>query len=158
MTPQAGLKQAPPGADEEGFPSIVVPYRTHVTWGDCDPAGIIYYPTYFHWFDTATWNLFASVGLTVMGMIMDGYKMPLVASEIRFQEAAKPGDQCEVRSRIRRWGNKSFEVVHEVYRADDVLLAAGKETRVWVHQLGASSPLTPQRVPEEIRERFRARA
>ena len=22
-----------------------------VTWGDCDPAGIIYYPTYFRWID-----------------------------------------------------------------------------------------------------------
>jgi acyl-CoA thioesterase FadM len=29
-------------------------FRTEilVAWGDCDPAGIVYYPNYFHWFDT----------------------------------------------------------------------------------------------------------
>jgi acyl-CoA thioesterase FadM len=35
-----------------------------VTWGDCDPAGIIFYPNYFRWIDSGTWNLFFTVGLT----------------------------------------------------------------------------------------------
>ena len=30
-----------------------------VEWGDCDPAGIIFYPTYYRWMDAASWHLFA---------------------------------------------------------------------------------------------------
>ena len=29
-----------------------------VQWGDCDPAGIVFYPRYFEWFDACTILLF----------------------------------------------------------------------------------------------------
>ena len=32
-----------------------------IEWGDCDPAGIIFYPTYFKIFDNATAALFEAV-------------------------------------------------------------------------------------------------
>ena len=36
-----------------------------IEWGDCDPAGIIFYPTYFKIFDNATAALFeAALGMT----------------------------------------------------------------------------------------------
>ena len=34
-----------------------------VEWGDCDPAGIVYYPSYFKWFDQGTYRLFLKAGL-----------------------------------------------------------------------------------------------
>ena len=34
-----------------------------VGWGDCDPAGIVFYPNYFRWFDDASWRLFEAGGL-----------------------------------------------------------------------------------------------
>ena len=38
-------------------------YEMTVAWGDCDPAGIVFYPNYFRWFDEASRRLFAAVGL-----------------------------------------------------------------------------------------------
>jgi len=35
----------------------------HVEWGDCDPAGIVYYPRYFAYFDNCTAALFEAAGL-----------------------------------------------------------------------------------------------
>ncbi len=29
-------------------------HRIRVEWGDCDPAGIVFYPRYFEWFDRCT--------------------------------------------------------------------------------------------------------
>ena len=29
-----------------------------IQWGDCDPAGIVFYPRYFEWFDACTILLF----------------------------------------------------------------------------------------------------
>ena len=33
-----------------------------VAWGECDPAGIIFYPTYYHWMDAAAGSLLARCG------------------------------------------------------------------------------------------------
>ena len=35
----------------------------HVEWGDCDPAGIVYYPRFFEYFDACTNALFEKAGL-----------------------------------------------------------------------------------------------
>ncbi len=142
---------------EQDFPSIVGVIRTDVGWGDCDPAGIIFYPTYFRWFDAATWALFGSVGRGLKAMIESGYCMPLVGAQCEFVAPAEPGDRCEVRSRIARWGGKSFVVAHEVVRADGATLARGRETRVWGrHAAGPGSPMKGEPISEELKALFRA--
>ena len=138
--------------------SIVAVLRTEVSWGDCDPAGIIFYPTYFRWFDTATWALFGSVGHGLKAMIERGQCMPLVSAQCEFAKPAEPGDRCEVRSRIERWGAKSFVVSHEVVRADGTTLARGTETRVWGrHVAGPGSPIKGQVIGEDVKALFRPR-
>ena len=142
---------------EREFESIVGVLRTDVSWGDCDPAGIIFYPTYFRWFDAATWALFGSVGHGLKTMIESGYCMPLVGAQCEFVAPAEPGDRCEVRSRIARWGGKSFVVSHEVVRSDGATLARGQETRVWGrHVAGPGSPMKGQPISEELKALFRA--
>src|SRR6266850_1537964 len=86
---------------KEQFESIVGRFPCQVHWGDCDPAGIIFYPTYFRWMDAATWALMESAGY-----------------------GAK-------RMRMARFGGKSFVVAHDIVRADGTALAKGTETRVW---------------------------
>ena len=102
----------------EEFQSIVNPFPCQVQWGDCDPAGIIFYPTYFRWMDAACWALFASVGYDAKRMRAEHLAMPLVSAQCEFLFPAEHGDRCEVRSRIARFGGKSFVVEHEVVRGD----------------------------------------
>ena len=33
-----------------------------IEWGDCDPAGIVFYPRYFEWFDACAAALFEDAG------------------------------------------------------------------------------------------------
>ena len=140
-----------------GFESIVGILHTEVQWGDCDAAGIIFYPTYFRWFDSATWSLFGSVGHGVKAMIERGMVMPVVGAQCECITPAEPGDHCEVRSRIARWGVKSFVVSHEVVRADGSILARGSETRVWGrHVAGAGSPMKGQAIGDDLKALFRA--
>ena len=136
--------------------SIVGVLRTEVQLGDCDAAGIIFYPTYFRWFDSATWAFFGSVGYGVKAMIERGMVMPVVAAQCDFIIPAEPGDHCEVRSRIARWGAKSFVVSHEVVRGDGTTLARGSETRVWGrHLAGPGSPMKGQSISEDVKALFR---
>jgi 4-hydroxybenzoyl-CoA thioesterase len=140
------------------FQSIVSHFPSEVYWGDCDPAGIIFYPTYFRWMDAATWAFIASVGYGVKRMRAEHLAMPLVAADCEFLAPAQHGDRCEVRSRIARFGGASFVVGHDIVRADGTMLAKGSERRVWGRYVdGPGTPLKGQKIPDEVKALFLAR-
>ena len=145
-------------AAENEFNSRVFVHPVQLRWGECDPAGIIFYPTYFLWFDAAAWNMFAQVGYHAKRMREERRSMPLVAAGSEFKHPAEQEDSCEVRSRIARWGGKSFVVAHDVVRvADEKLLAAGTETRVWGrYESGPGTALKGQLIGSELKDLFRS--
>src|SRR5712672_779803 len=137
---------------QEAFQSIVGRFACQVQWGDCDPAGIIFYPTYFRWMDAATWGFLESVGYDAKRMRSENLAMPLVAANCDFLAPAQQSDRCEVRSRIGRFGGKSFVVTHEIVRSDGMAVAKAKETRVWGRYVeGPGSPMKGQTIPEELK-------
>lgn len=139
------------------FRSISATFACQVHWGDCDPAGIIFYPTYFRWMDAACWALFDSVGYTAKRMRAEHLAMPLVSADCQFLYPAEQGDRCEVRSNILRFGGKSFVVAHEVQREDGMALAKGTETRVWGRfENGPGTRLRGAEIPGELKALFRA--
>ena len=139
------------------FHSIVGHFPCQVHWGDCDPAGIIFYPTYFRWIDAASWALFEMAGYGPQWMREQHMAMPLVAAECQFVAPAAHGDRCEVRSRIARFGGKSFVVEHDIVRADGSVVAKAKETRVWGRYVdGPGTPMKGEPIPDEVKQRFRA--
>lgn len=140
------------------FESIVGRFACEVHWGDCDPAGIIFYPTYFRWMDAATWAFMTAVGYTPQRMREEHLAMPLVSADCQFLAPARHGDRCEVRSRIARFGGASFVVGHEIVRQDETLLAQGSEKRVWGrYAAGPGTPLKGIQIPEALKALFRAR-
>jgi len=142
---------------EVQFRSIVGSFHCQVQWGDCDPAGIIFYPTYFRWMDAACWALFAGVGYTAKRMRAEHLAMPLVSADCQFLYPAEQSDRCEVRSRIERFGDKSFVIAHEVQREDGMALAKGAETRVWgKFANGPGTRLRGLAIPEELKALFLA--
>jgi YbgC/YbaW family acyl-CoA thioester hydrolase len=143
---------------QDAFPSIEVRFPCQVQWGDCDPAGIIFYPTYFRFMDAATWAFMRAVGYDPKRMRSEHRSMPLVSAECQFIAPAEHGDQCEVRSRIARFGGKSFVVAHDIVRSDGTRLAKGSETRVWGRYAnGPGTPLKGETIAEELKELFRAK-
>ena len=140
------------------FRSIVGHFPCEVHWGDCDPAGIIFYPTYFRWMDAATWAFMGSVGYGPKRMRDEHLAMPLVGADCQFLAPAQHGDRCEVRSRIARFGGASFVVAHDVVRSDGTTLAKGSEKRVWGRYVnGPGTPLKGQQIPDDVRALFLAR-
>lgn len=124
-----------------------------LAWGDCDPAGIIYYPTYYRWMDAATWALIDQAGYPAQRMRAGQFTLPLVDSQCAFLSSPTWGDACEVRSHVERWGRSSFTVAHDVVLvADGRVLARGSESRVWCrYEAGPGSALRSARLPDDLR-------
>ena len=124
-----------------------------LAWGECDPAGIIFYPNYYRFMDEATWAMFASVGYGAERMRDEHFSLPLVDSRCEFLSSPKFGDEIELRSRVSKWGRSSFSMSHEfVIAADGRLLARGSESRVWCrYEAGPGSPLRSVPIPQDVR-------
>ena len=131
--------------------------QIHVEWGDCDPAGIVYYPRFFEMFDSCTSALFESAGLRKQEMLAK-YGLagiPMVETSARFFVPSSFGDTVTVESRILDWGNSSFRVEHKLFRGE-VLAAEGLEKRVWtVRAEPGSKKLRSRKIPQEVKDKFR---
>jgi 4-hydroxybenzoyl-CoA thioesterase len=140
--------------------TVLVNKRTvRIEWGDCDPAGIVYFPRYFVIMDNCTMHLFEhATGLTKIQLTekLDFAGIPMVDIRARFLVPTKYGDDVVVESKIVAFGRSRFEVEHRLLK-DGELAVEVFETRVWVG-LHPDDPkrLKSKPIPEEIVKLFGA--
>ncbi len=126
-----------------------------IDWGDCDPAGIIFYPRYFDIFDGSTAALFErALGLTKIELLktyaFSGF--PLVYTQARFLQPTRFGDDVTVESKIS-FGQTDFEVDHRL-SLKSVTCVECVEKRVWAVR-EPDGRMKSQQVPEEVLRKFR---
>jgi 4-hydroxybenzoyl-CoA thioesterase len=126
-----------------------------VEWGHCDPAGIVFFPRYFEWFDACTAALFEAAGFEKRALreAFGIAGIPLVDARARFLRPSSFGDTVVVESRVARWGRSSFDVEHRLLRAD-ALAVEGFETRVWAVHTADGYALKSAPIPPEVVQRF----
>lgn len=103
-----------------------------IAWGDCDSAGIVYYPNYFRWFDNAFHHLLSTRGHDQRSL-MKRYGIvgtPLADTGARFMRPATYGDDISIDSQVSEWKDKMFRVEHTVSRTGETI-AEGHELRFW---------------------------
>ncbi|MCU0945541.1 MAG: acyl-CoA thioesterase, partial [Rubritepida sp.] len=94
-------------------PSFTHTRALTIEWGDCDPAGIVFYPRYFAFFDASTAALFsAALGMPkIAWRAAHGIEgIPMVDTRGRFLVPCAYGDAVTIESRIARFGRSSFDV------------------------------------------------
>jgi 4-hydroxybenzoyl-CoA thioesterase len=104
-----------------------------VQWGDCDPAGIVFYPRYFEWFDASTILLFEkATGMTKIKMLekYGGAGLALLEARAEFKVASHYGEDLQIETQVTEFRRSSFFVQHRVTKGD-VLALQGFETRLW---------------------------
>jgi 4-hydroxybenzoyl-CoA thioesterase len=131
-------------------------HEVTVEWGDCDPAGIVYYPAYFRWCDEATYRLFLKAGIrrddTRGGPWKEG--TPLVAAQCSFRRPSQTGEKLIVESCVARLGRSSFTIAHRFLDASGAVAADGSETRIWARKEGDARSLRAVPIPEDVRQRL----
>lgn len=130
--------------------------RIRVDWGHCDPAGIVFYPNYFRWFDACTTALFENAGIAMPTLYRDhGLKgFPLLDARASFSGPSAFGDELDCESCVSEWSTKTLKVQHRFLRGGAVLVE-GFELRV----CAIPHPEDPARIkaaaiPEIVRQRL----
>ncbi len=140
---------------------LVSTREVEIEFGDCDPAGIVYYPNYFRMFDTATAHLFEQalgakkIAWTRRFGILG---IPMVDTGAKFFKPSRYGDVVTIESRITEFGRSRFDVGHKLFNAGELAVEA-RETRVWVGtDPGEPHKLKSRAIPEEVVAAFKLKA
>jgi 4-hydroxybenzoyl-CoA thioesterase len=110
--------------------------KARIEWGDCDPAGIVFFPRYFAMFDSCTTGLFSQVlGMSKHQFLRHfqfaGY--PMVDTRARFLKPTKFGDDVVIATKVAAFRRSSFDVQHRL-SLDGELCVECSDTRVWVER------------------------
>jgi 4-hydroxybenzoyl-CoA thioesterase len=128
-----------------------------IEWGDCDPAGIVFFPRYFAMFDTSTTYLMErAIGMSKFDYLK-AYNFlghPIVETNARFRVPTRFGDEVAIETAVAACGRSSIKIEHRLTKAG-VLAVEGFETRVFV----ARDPADPERlksqpIPPEVLARL----
>jgi 4-hydroxybenzoyl-CoA thioesterase len=125
-----------------------------VQFGDCDPAGIVFFPNFSRWMDAASLAFFMDCGVPpwrelerTRGIV----GTPLLEIHTRFFTAATYGEALVVHTQVEEWRRKVFIQQHRVLRGD-TLICEGRETRAFVVRDAADRDrLRAIAVPDDIR-------
>lgn len=129
-------------------------YDVPVHFGDCDPAGIVFFPNFSKWMDTASLAFFMACGVPPWRELVKTRGIigtPLLEIQTKFLKTATYGETIEVHTSVEHWAAKTFRHRHVVRRGDDIL-CEGTEVRAFCQR----DPANPDRIraipiPEDIK-------
>jgi 4-hydroxybenzoyl-CoA thioesterase len=126
-----------------------------IEWGDCDAAGIVYYPNYFRWIDGCFHALGRAAGFDQMSLGRDFGLMgtPLMESSLRFVSPGRYHDRLQIAARLTRIGGSAVTVAYAL-SIDGRAVADGTEARAFVAEVDGR--LRPVPIPSPIRTALEA--
>lgn len=128
-----------------------------IEWGDCDPAGIVFNPRFFAFFDHGTAMLFEAAGWPKPELIrtFDIVGIPLVETRARFLVPCTFGEDVQITSSLAEIRRSSFDVRHELKKGD-TLCVEGFETRVWTARDPETGRMRSSPIPAVVIEKMSA--
>jgi 4-hydroxybenzoyl-CoA thioesterase len=119
-----------------------------IAWGDCDAAGIVYYPRFFYFMDAAFQTLLRKADLNHRILLRQfGVRVPIVDANAKFLSPASYEDRLVVNAEIAHWGTKSFRVNYQGSR-EGVPVFEGFEARVWAKVTADGTITTAEIAPQ----------
>ncbi len=142
-------------------------YRVTVQFGDCDPAGIVFFPNFSRWMDQASLAFFMQCSVPPWKELVKTRGIvgtPLLEIHTVFKKAATYTEELLITTYVEAWRAKTFTQVHRITRAKDGrhdgahsqgdvdLICEGRETRAFVKRDAEDSErLRAIAVPEDIK-------
>lgn len=155
MTSMPSDTAAPATADAavDKFTSV---FEYQVTFSDCDPAALAYYPRIIEWLDWASEHMWRNVGRPWHDFFNKGGMagMPLLDVHISFKFPMRFGDKLTITTWIDAFEGRTFTVRHTI-RNDGHVAAECAEKRAWVvEDPGSEKGIRAVPFPAELRGLF----
>ena len=127
-----------------------------INFGDCDPAGIVFYPNFSRWMDASSLNFFVACGVPVWSELVKTTGIigtPVLEVNVKYANAARYGETIRVSTSIAEWRDKVFVQKHVITRGE-TLICEGREVRAFItRHADDADRIKAIRVPDDIRVR-----
>ena len=124
-----------------------------VSFGDCDPAGIVFYPNVYAWFDRTFHDWLRQFGgHRALCDKLGATGLGLFEASARFHRPMRDGDRLSLQLTVKEWGRKSVHLAYEGRVAGDVTLV-GSEVRGLFKSAGGAMVAAEIDVLRELVER-----
>jgi len=135
---------------------MALQFEVRIVWGDCDEQGIVFYPKYFYWMDSAFQALLREAGHSVRTMRdkLGIVGIPIVEANARFAASATSEDILRIEARIAHWGRTSLRAEYKGFCAERAIFE-GYEARVWLARAANGQPVATA-IPEAFKNSFAA--
>jgi 4-hydroxybenzoyl-CoA thioesterase len=127
-------------------------YSVDVQFGDCDPAGIVFFPNYSRWMDAASHHYFKACGLPAWRAMTDlpgCIGPPILEMQTRFLTSVTDGERIEIHTTVEEWRGKVFIQLHRVMRGEELICEARATRALCVRDDSGRLKAVP--VPDFIR-------
>ena len=108
-------------------------HRVTIQFGDCDPAGIVFYPNFQRWIDAASLSFFMQCGVPPWRELVKTRGIvgtPLLEISTRFVTAATYAEELDDRDPRRGVARQGVRAAHRVTRGDDADLRRRRDPRL----------------------------
>ncbi len=133
--------------------SKTVTYTVDVLFGDCDPAGIVFFPNFSKWMDASSLNFFMRCGVPPWRELVHTRGIigtPLLEIHTRFMRPATYGQTLEIDTSVVEWGAKVFTHRHVVRRGNDILCEGTEKRAFCIRHPDDPDRIKAIGVPEDI--------
>ncbi len=134
--------------------SKTVIYEVDVLFGDCDPAGIVFFPNFSKWMDASSLNFFMQCGVAPWRELVKTRGIigtPLLEIQTRFMKPATYGQRLQVHTSVIEWSSKVFTHRHIVRRGDDILCEGTEKRAFCIRHPDDPERIKAIEVPEDIK-------
>lgn len=128
-------------------------YKIKVEWGDCDPYGIVFYPNFYKWMDSAQWNYFKSIKqpISKLEKLYNIKGLPLLHTEAKFLSACVREDILNIQTSLVNITNSTLKLQHIIKRKNKIV-CAGAEIRIWAEE--NNGIIKSKAIPDKMKKVF----
>ncbi len=115
----------------DSFKTVV--YSVDVLFGDCDPAGIVFFPNFLRWMDASSLYFFMQCGIKPWRELVKTTGIigtPLLEINTKFRRPVTYGETIQIHTCVTEWREKIFIHRHQVMLHGE-LMCEGFETRAF---------------------------
>ena len=129
-------------------------HRRTVRFGECDPAGVAYYPEFYNWFHQAMEACFEEYLGTPYAEIIQAVGFPAVKTSAEFRRPLPVGAEITIAVLLERLGRSSIEWRFDIYLGD-AIAAVGRVKTVCIAVSDGEFDFSSVPVPEALIPKLR---
>ncbi len=110
-------------------------YNTTIKMHETDAAGVLFFANQFKLVHDAYEAFLESKGFAIKDLLANmAFHLPIVHAETDFKAPLRVGDKVVVRLKLKKTGNTSFTLIHEIYKNGTELTGAGETVHVCINK------------------------